>query len=123
MNIHKVREFLRDKEEREQQRKSAVIREVTEKLKSAEDVFEKHGVDRARLYGSFANGRITGHSDVDVAVEGNIDFSGILRLHRELSDRIKRTVDVRLLDELPFVEKITKNGIIIYERETGAPEK
>lgn len=69
------------------------LEEISEK---ARPVFEKYGVKRARIFGSFARGEARPDSDVDFLVvyperASLYDFIG---LRQDLAERLERPVDV-----------------------------
>jgi uncharacterized protein len=123
MNIQNAKKFLVEKEERRRRVKEKTCNAVISMLKNEAGIFKKYNVHRAYLYGSIRNGNIHADSDVDIAVEGDMDFSDILKMHTDLSKTLDRTVDVRQLDELPFSAKVKEKGLVIYERETASPQK
>jgi len=123
MNIQNVKKFLVEKEERRRREREKTCNAVISMLKNEAGTFKKYNVHRAYLYGSIRNGNIHADSDVDIAVEGDMDFSDILKMHTDLSKTLDRTVDVRQLEELPFSAKVKEKGLVIYERETASPQK
>ena len=66
------------------------------------------------MYSSFTE--MTFYDYSDVAVEPKIPFEDLLHLYSEINNSLQREVDIRLLNELPFSQKIKKKGIVIYER-------
>ena len=75
---------------------TAVASELSALTDDVLPTLRKHGVTRASVFGSFARGEQTRHSDVDFLVEFEpgrslLDLAG-LRL--ELGDRLGRQVDV-----------------------------
>lgn len=59
-------------------------------------VLLKHGVTRAGLFGSFADGTATEKSDIDLLVEPNADWSllELIGLKLALEDALHRDVDL-----------------------------
>ena len=85
---------------------------------------EQHGIhlQQAILFGSYANGRYTEWSDIDVALVSN-DFQGIRFYDREKLSQPTLQIDARI-DPLPyrtkdftaenfFVQEILKTGVKI----------
>jgi len=88
-------------------------------------VFEKHPVLFAYLYGSYAEGAVHPFSDLDIAVySAEASVSGNLRLELSLALEIDATLgegietEVRVINHLPMVVKgrIITEGELIYSR-------
>ncbi len=92
-------------------------------LKSVKSIWEKYGLKRVYLYGSFTDMSFYDYSDIDVAVEPEISFEDLMHLYSEINRCVQREVDIRLLNELPFSQKIKKKGIVIYERKNNYTKK
>jgi predicted nucleotidyltransferase len=90
-------------------------------------VFRKYGVRKAILFGSFASGRQSRKSDVDIVLIQDTDkryfdrFEGILG---ELYDAIRgRDIDVFIytpnelekISHRKFIQRILREGKVIYE--------
>ena len=90
-------------------------------------VFRKYGVRKAILFGSFASGRQSRKSDVDLVLIQDTDkryfdrFEGILG---ELYDAIRgRDIDVFIytpnelekISHRKFIQRILREGRVIYE--------
>ena len=86
------------------------------------EYFKTQPVLKAWLFGSFARGEETAHSDVDLLVAFDhstpIGLFAYARMHRELEERLGRKVD--LVEEgtlRPAAEKTAKKDMkIVYER-------
>jgi predicted nucleotidyltransferase len=93
----------------------------------ADPVFRKYGVRKAILFGSFASGRQSRKSDVDLVLIQDTDkryfdrFEGILG---ELYDAIRgRDIDVFIytpnelekISHRKFIQRILREGKVIYE--------
>lgn len=116
IDIQSVKNYLLEKNERKLALKRKERDEILSMVRRLSKLWEKYGVERVYLYGSMVELSFNKYSDVDIAVEPDIDFEAILKLYSEINRYFKREVDIRLLSELPFREKIRKEGILIYER-------
>lgn len=123
VNTKNVRDYLLKKEKDTRISKKREKTKIISQLKSVKSIWEKYGIKRVYLYGSFIDMTFYNYSDIDVAVEPEISFEDLLHLYSEINNCIQREVDIRLLNELPFSQKIKKNGIVIYERKNNYTEK
>ena len=59
-------------------------------------VLKRYFIKRAAIFGSFAKGNVNANSDVDLLIEPDKGFTifKMLRLEEEISDLIKRKVDL-----------------------------
>ncbi len=59
-------------------------------------VLKRYFIKRAAIFGSFAKGNITANSDMDLLIEPEKDFTifKMLQLEQEISELIKRKVDL-----------------------------
>lgn len=117
--INKVKKYLFEKEKLESALKQKERKDIILKLRTLSMVWKKYKLEKVYLYGSFTDMNFHKYSDIDIAIEPEIDFEKQLRLYCEINRHIKREVDVRLLKELPFAAKVEKEGIIVYERENN----
>lgn len=76
------------------------------------------GVRRLYLFGSAVHpGALRAVSDVDVAVEGEIDAETFFALWRALEEETHLPIElVALESELRFADRVRKEGEVIYER-------
>lgn len=123
MVIAKVKKYLKEREDVNKSIKQKERQEVISSLKDLGNIWGKYGVERVYLYGSFSDMSFRKSSDVDVAIEPSIKFDELLKIYAEVNSHIKREVDVRLLAEIPFAEKIRKEGVVIYEGKNCYSEK
>jgi len=96
------------------------IKEITEKLTP---IFEKAPVYRAVLFGSYAKGRATDKSDIDIVIDSNkqllnIYFYGVLE---DITQALGKRVDLFEISEIrpdsPIHKNIQKEGIALFEKE------
>jgi hypothetical protein len=88
--------------------------------KNIASIFEKYGVKKASLFGSFARGEEKRGSDVDILVEmpdGSTLFS-LVGLKLDLEKKIGRKVDLLTYRSIHrFIKKdIIKDAIKIYDK-------
>ncbi|MFB0972594.1 MAG: nucleotidyltransferase domain-containing protein [Tissierellia bacterium] len=83
-------------------------------------VFERNKVHRVTLFGSFAKGKATKYSDIDLCIKSDLiglDFYG---LKFEIEDEIKKEIDVieerEIVKPSPIMSEIENFGVLIYER-------
>lgn len=115
-DIKDIMDFLTSREKINRDLKLKEKEEIISKLKSLKDIWQRHKIKMVYLYGAFTDLSFHEHSDIDIAVEADMDYEEFLAVFSEVNRHFKREVDVRLLNELPFREKIIKEGILIYER-------
>lgn len=87
-------------------------------IKTCERVFEQYDVKYAYLFGSYAKGRATEASDVDILVSTSVTGIKFFGLVEELRTELHKKVDVldknQLKGNLELTEEILKDGIKIY---------
>ena len=80
----------------------------------------RHGVERLRLYGSYARGEATESSDVDLRIDcGRIsDLFGIGALYADLQEGLRKPLDIVTTEGLDaaFLARIQPDEVLIYER-------
>jgi predicted nucleotidyltransferase len=84
------------------------------------DLCERNGIRRLRVFGSFARGDESATSDVDLIADF-IDRKGLMdlvRIERELSERLGRNVDLLTEAALsPYLrDQILRDARLVYER-------
>lgn len=81
-------------------------------------VFKGKEISYCYLFGSYAKGKATAASDVDLLVSTPISGMQFYDLVEELREKLCKQVDVlnqdQLKDNLPLVEEILKDGVKIY---------
>lgn len=90
-----------------------------EQIKSiCSQVFKGKEISYCYLFGSYAKGKATASSDVDLLVSTPISGMQFYDLVEELREKLCKQVDVlnqdQLRDNLPLVEEILKDGVKIY---------
>lgn len=82
------------------------------------EAFEGRNVNYCYLFGSYAKGNATEHSDVDLLISTSISGMRFYDLVEELREKLRKQVDVlnqdQLKDNISLVEEILKDGIKIY---------
>jgi predicted nucleotidyltransferase len=116
IDIGKVKAFLQKKEMQYRQSCEDEYKKTMQILKDLVDVWKQYNLKKVYLYGSIKTGRLHDESDIDIAVEGNINYQDLLRLFCEIDRHFAREVDLRSLEELPFKDAVQKNGVVIYEQ-------
>jgi predicted nucleotidyltransferase len=103
---------------------TATVEEITRRCRP---VFEKHGIQQAILFGSWAAGTQTRRSDIDMILVKNTRvrffdrYEGILEeLGQALSGRdievlIYTPEELAGLSGRPFIEQALKAGKVVYE--------
>lgn len=91
------------------------IEDITRKCAN---VFEHYEVKFCYLFGSYAKGKETPTSDVDLLISADVKGLKFYGLVEELRVALKKKVDVldinQLKDNLELTEEILKDGIKIY---------
>lgn len=88
--------------ERERHETRQLLREVLPRLLPGKRVF---------VFGSLTRpGRFTSESDIDLAIESEVEGMTIFQLISLLGEEMGRRVDVTLLDECRFRDKILREG-------------
>lgn len=123
IDIQTVKDYLSEKHEKIKTLKIKERDEIISTFMKLSNLWGKYGVERVYLYGSVAELSFHKYSDIDIALEPFIDFETLLKLYSEINRYFKKEVDIRLLSELPFSEKIRKEGIILYERKNSSLKK
>ncbi len=93
-------------------------------------IFEKHGVMKVVVFGSFARGEPSRRSDLDILVVQRTDKRFLDRydgIFGEITDVVRgRDVDLLIytpeelerMSDGPFIARALKEGIVIYESES-----
>lgn len=116
IDIEKVKRFLKEKEDRTVKKQKDELSGIIKNLETLTHIWEKYKIKRVYLYGSVTTGRLHNHSDIDIAVEGNLEYRDLLHLFADVDKHIAREIDLRNLNELPFKETIRNKGVVVYEQ-------
>ena len=92
---------------------------TVEKIKEiCTEIFSSHNVDYCYLFGSYAKGKATENSDVDLLVCTEITGIAFYDLVEILREKLNKKVDIlnlqQLNENLDLVNEILKDGIKIY---------
>ncbi len=94
------------------------ILELSDIIEKCSQIFGKHHVDYCYLFGSYAKGKATPVSDVDLLISANLKGLTFYGLVEELRTTLHKKVDVldvnQLKDNLDLVNEILKDGVKIY---------
>ena len=94
------------------------ILELEDIVKKCSKVFERYEVNFCYLFGSYAKGKATPMSDVDLLISANVKGLKFYGLVEEIRTALHKKVDVldmnQLKDNIELTEEIFKDGIKIY---------
>ncbi len=94
------------------------VYKVPEIRRRLEPVFKASKVRRAVLFGSYASGNATEHSDVDIFVDSGLrglDFVELIECTREALQKNVDMLDSRYVaEDSPVMREITSSGVQIY---------
>ena len=123
LNIDKIRTYLLKKEENTRVLKQKEQKEIIAKLRNLSQIWEKYCIDKVYLHGSISDLSFNRNSDIDLAIEPDIGFEALLKLYQEINRYFKREVDIRVLNDLPIIDKVKSRGILIYVRKDSNIKK
>ncbi len=87
-------------------------------MRKCSKVFERYEVSFCYLFGSYAKGKATSVSDVDLLISTNVKGLKFYGLVEEIRTALHKKVDVldvnQLKDNIELTEEILKDGIKIY---------
>ena len=82
------------------------------------NVLSEHDVNTCYLFGSYAKGKATGASDIDLMIVSNVEGIELYQIIDELENKFKKKVDlIRLetaIQNVKLMNEILKDGIKIY---------
>lgn len=91
---------------------------LEEIMKICADVFAEYPVEYCYLFGSYAKGKATPSSDIDLLIYSTLTGIEFFGLVEELRGALKKKVDVldqkQLVDNFELTNEILKDGIKIY---------
>lgn len=94
------------------------ILEVDDIIEKCSNVFKKYDVNYCYLFGSYAKGKATPVSDVDLLISANIKGLKFYGLVEEIRTALHKKVDAldinQLKDNIELMEEIFKDGVKIY---------
>ncbi|MBQ8040911.1 MAG: nucleotidyltransferase domain-containing protein [Lachnospiraceae bacterium] len=94
------------------------ILELKDIIRKCSKVFEKYEVNFCYLFGSYAKGKATETSDVDLLISTNVKGLKFYGIVEEIRTTLHKKVDVldmnQLKDNIELTEEIFKDGIKIY---------
>lgn len=94
------------------------ILELEDIVQKCTEVFERYEVSFCYLFGSYAKGKATQTSDVDLLISANVKGIKFYGLVEEIRTALHKKVDVldmnQLKENIELTEEIFKDGIKIY---------
>lgn len=94
------------------------ILELEDIVQKCTEVFERYEVSFCYLFGSYAKGKATQTSDVDILISANVKGLKFYGLVEEIRTALHKKVDVldmnQLKENIELTEEIFKDGIKIY---------
>lgn len=94
------------------------ILELEDIARKCTEVFERYEVSFCYLFGSYAKGKATQTSDVDLLISANVKGLKFYGLVEEIRTALHKKVDVldmnQLKENIELTEEIFKDGIKIY---------
>lgn len=94
------------------------ILETEDIIKKCTNVFQKYDVNYCYLFGSYAKGKATPMSDVDLLISANLKGLKFYGLIEEIRTTLNKKVDVldvnQLKDNIELMNEILKDGVKIY---------
>ena len=94
------------------------ILELEDIVRKCTEVFERYEVSFCYLFGSYAKGKATQTSDVDLLISANVKGLKFYGLVEEIRTALHKKVDVldmnQLKNNIELTEEIFKDGIKIY---------
>lgn len=94
------------------------ILELEDIVRKCNEVFERYEVSFCYLFGSYAKGKATQTSDVDLLISANVKGLKFYGLVEEMRTALHKKVDVldmnQLKENIELTEEIFKDGIKIY---------
>lgn len=86
--------------------------------KVCSSIFSKYPIEYCYLFGSYAKGKATPTSDVDLLVNSSVSGLKFYNLVEELREQLKKKVDVlnqnQIINNFELTNEILKDGVKIY---------
>lgn len=83
-------------------------------------VFEKHGINKAILFGSVAKGTSEKNSDIDILVDSGLKGLRFIGLLEDIRTALVTDVDLidvsHISESSAFESEIARTGVVIYEK-------
>ena len=97
-----------------------MVYSIDEIRRIAAPIAAYHGVERMRLFGSYARGEATESSDIDLRIDcgGIHDLFAMGSLYIDLQESLNKGLDLVTTEGLDaaFLAKIRPDEVLIYER-------
>lgn len=94
------------------------ILEMSDIIEKCSAIFQKHDVNYCYLFGSYAKGKATPVSDIDLLISADIKGLMFYGLVEEIRTALHKRVDVldvnQLKDNIELANEILKDGVKIY---------
>lgn len=94
------------------------ILEIEDIIRKCSEVLEQYDVNFCYLFGSYAKGKATPESDVDLLISANVKGLKFYGMVEEIRVTLHKKVDIldmnQLKDNMELTEEILKDGIKIY---------
>ncbi len=91
------------------------LQDITE---GCAEIFQNYDIEYCYLFGSYAKGKATDESDVDLLISTSVTGLKYFGLVEQLRERLKKRVDLlnfnQLKDNFEVIGEILKDGIKIY---------
>ena len=82
------------------------------------DIFKDYDVEYCYLFGSYAKGNANPKSDIDLLISVNASGLQFFEIVERLREKLKKKIDLldakELEKNIPLVEEILKDGVMIY---------
>lgn len=94
------------------------ILELEDIIKKCSEIFKKYDVNYCYLFGSYAKGKATPTSDVDLLISANVRGLKFYGLVEEIRSTLHKNIDAldinQLNNNIDLIQEILKDGVKIY---------
>ena len=94
------------------------IQSIETIIEVVNDIFKEYDIDFCYLFGSYAKGKQTEISDIDLCISGNVTGLAVFGLVEKLRVGLKKKIDLLRLSEIhnneELLKEIMRDGIKIY---------